>query len=173
MQLAQDSTVAVSGALPRRLKLDVFHPWIDVPAYRPVRAPQAQWRIHDVKAATHWSARLIATLLGTTHPTVAALVEGRPVGARHLPDLHDRLRELHEVVTRIHAIAGNDVDDTVRLLITPSQGGEAAVDFLKRRDPANAYLAAVDVARPQDASGLLTGLFPAHAGEATAALEDG
>lgn len=171
-QFAPDSTVSISGALPRRLEVDVFEPWIVVPEYRPVRAPQAQWLVRDVKAATRWSARFIATILGTTHPTVAALIDGRAAGGRHLPELHAQLRELHDVVMRVHAIAGDDQEETVRLLTTARPGAEQAVDLLRSRDPAGAYLAAVDAARPPRSGGPMTGLFPARAGEATAALED-
>lgn len=171
-QFAPDSTVSFSGGLHRRLELDVFQPWIDVPEYRPVRAPQAQWLVHDVKAATRWSARFIATLLGTTHPTIAALLDGRAAGGRHLPELHARLREIHDVVTRVHAIAGHDPEETVRLLTTAPVGAVPAVDLLRSRNPASAYLAVVDVARPPRSGGLMTGLFPVRGGEATAALED-
>lgn len=171
-QFAPDSTVSFSVGLHRRLERDVFQPWIDVPEYRPARAPQAQWLVRDVKVATHWSARFIANLLGTTHPTVAALLDGRAAGGRHLPELHARLRELHEVVTRVHTIAGDDPEETVRLLTAAPAGAVPAVDLLRRRDPAAAYLAAVDVARPPRSGRLMTGLFPVRGGEATAALED-
>lgn len=171
-QFAPDSTVSFSGGMHRRLELDVFQPWIAVPEYRPVRAPQAQWLAHDVKVATRWSARFIATVLGTTHPTVAALLDGRATGGRHLPDLHSRLRELHDVVTRVHALAGDDPEETVRLLTTAPPGAAPAVDLLRSRDPAAAYLAAVDVVRPSRPRGMMTGLFPVRGGEATAALED-
>ena len=171
-QLARDSTVAISGVLPRPLEGDLFRSWVVVPQYRPVTAPRAQWLVREIQVATHWSARAIAALLGTTHPTVGALLDGRPAGGRNLPQLQVRLREVHDVVTRVHAIAGGDPNETVRLLTTAPASGKSAVALLKERDPAAAYLAAVDVARPRRTGRLMTGLFPARAGEATTALED-
>lgn len=148
---------------------DLFDWWVRVPD-RPARpAPAVQRNVRDVLRWTGWSHRKLARVLGTTHPTVGALELGTTSG----PSIdRERLDEVHEVVQRIHLLAGRDADETNRLLSTGADGGPSAFDLLSESRASDAYLAALDVLRPRRTSGMMSGIWPAAPGRATSVVGD-
>jgi hypothetical protein len=127
-------------------------------------------QIRDLIEWTGWSARQLGDVLGTSHTTVLALQQGRRPHASRTGDLPDRVEEAHGVVERIRVIAGAP-DLTARALERGSEGARSAVEELRRRRPARAYLAALDALRRRETGDLLVGDRPAR-GDATVALTD-
>ncbi len=144
----------------------LFDFWVQVPAMESRPAPRAQRLTRAVREWTGWSHRRLATVLDSTHPTVAALEQGRSMG--RAGDLFERLLEVHEVVHRVFLVADRDASEVDRLLESPSQSGATATELLTVRKPAEAYLAALDVSRPRRVGPLMQGLWPSKVGEATA-----
>lgn len=143
---------------------------IPVAKVRP--APDVQVMARELRQWTGWSSRRLATLLGTTHTTIRAVEEGRPLVAGHSGDLRRRFEEAYAVVLRVYMLADRDPQRTVQLMETsPGTGTSTAIEALKKRDPAKAYLAALDVLNPP-AEGFLVGAYPASSGRATAPLHD-
>lgn len=141
---------------------------------RPVvrRAPEVQRMMVDVRGWTGWSARQLATVLGTSHTTVLNAEAGRPLIASRSGDLRRRVGDLHDLVQRVHLLANRDPATTADVLATTPAAGRSGspLDALAAGYPDRAYLAAIDVLRPRP-SGLLTGSRPRRPG-ATAALHD-
>jgi hypothetical protein len=133
-------------------------------------APDVQVMARELRQWTGWSSRRLAAILDTTHTTIRAVEDGRPLVAGHSGDLRRRLEEAYAVVLRVHMLANRNPQRTVQLLETaPRTGASAAITALKERDPARAYLAALDVLNPP-AEGFLVGTYPAPPGRATASL---
>lgn len=134
------------------------------------RAPDVQRMIGEVRGWTGWSARQLATVLGTSHTTVLNAEAGRPLIAVRSGDLRRRVGDVHDLVHRVYLLAGRDASATSHVLGTaPERGhGGSPLDALAAGYPDRAYLAAIDVLRPRP-SGLLTGSRPRRSG-ATVAL---
>lgn len=156
---------------PFQERVNLFDPWVKapVPVSRP--APQAQVLARTILGWTGWSHRGLARVLEISHPTVAALEQGRSTA--QVGDLMDRLVEVHEVVRRVHLIADGDVSRTRHLLTTSSESDEIAMELLSDRRPAEAYLAALDALRPRRSGLMMQSVWPARAGEATVDLAEG
>ena len=132
--------------------------------------PDARQMIQQLAAWTGWSNRTLAEVLDTSHTTVGALLQGRPLQPSRSGPLADRLAEAHQVVERAHHLTDHVAARTASVATVPDETGTAAVDYLHGRNPAAAYLAIVDALRPRP-RGLLTGFRPAR-GDATAALTE-
>lgn len=174
------------AAMPTRLGLPVRPPFlrvlkdglwtigdwlVNVPAPAVHPAPDVQLMTRELRQWTGWSARQLAEVLGTSHTTVLAVEAGRPLVSGHSGDLRRRYDDAHSVVSRIHVLSDRDPSRTAHLLSTAPLRGLSASEYLKRRDPANAYLAALDVLRPPT-QGLLVGTRPSHPGHDTVPLHD-
>lgn len=127
----------------------------------------ARWRIRDIKAMTGWSDRTIATVLGVSHPTVAALRQGR----RGRVPLRARLMRVHDLVERVYMLSERNPESTEELLTANTPDGRSAFSLLAADRPADAYLAVTDVLYPPP-EGLLTGSHPASVGNAIAPLAE-
>lgn len=151
---------------PRIRRYPVYDWWVELgpSAIQPTR--EAIRKIRELQRMTSWSDRRIARTLGTTHPTVAALRHGR--GGK-VP-LRSRLVRVHDLVSRIYALCGEEPDVTDRVLETAGENGVSAFDLLTRDDVARAYLLALDVShgRPME---VFAGTRR-RVGDATASLVD-
>lgn len=134
-------------------------------------APDIQRMAQEIGNWTGWSARRLGAVLGTSHTTVRAVQNGRPVTAGHSGDLRQRIVDAHAVVSRIFVLADRDPGRTANALDTAPGGGRSARTLMEHEDPAKAYVAALDILRPP-AEGLLVGSRPAEPGRATAPLHD-
>lgn len=149
---------------------DVWDWWVRFPATVIRPAPELPRLTKEIRDWTGWSKRKLATALNSTHPTVTALEEGRSPARTN--DLFARLLEVHDVVSRTDLLAGGDAKECDRLLSTSPPGERpSALDLLAQRRPADAYLAVLDVLRPRRPAGMMQGIWPARAGEATESLE--
>lgn len=145
---------------------------LHLPATKVRAAPDVQVMTRELRQWTDWSQRRLADILGTTHTTIGAAEEGRPLRSSHSGDLRRRLEEAYAVVLRVHLLADRDADRTARLLETaPRVGASSATQLLKDRDPANAYLAALDALNPP-VEGMLVGIRPPNHDGATVALHE-
>ena len=144
---------------------------IQVPLTVPVRAPAERQMITDIRAWTGWSQRRLAEILDTSHTTVRRAEAGRTLMEARSGDLRRRLESTHAVIQRVFLLAGQDPEQTGRLLETvPADGSSTAVDALRCHNPERAYLAAVDLLRPRP-TGMLLGNRPRQGG-ATTPLHD-
>lgn len=140
--------------------------WIHVLSL-PQPSPEGRRLALEIQRATGWSDRAMARALGTSHPTVGKVLEGQAVNSA----LAQRIIRAHEVISRVHAIAGHDVQATNRALETSVEGQDAAARLLGRGAYAKAYLSAVDVLRPRQ-TGMLVGSRPSRSGRANVPFLD-
>ncbi len=131
---------------------------------------EAQRQAKCLSLWTGWSSRTLAKVLDTTHTTVLGLQRGRPLQSHRSGELNERLVEAYQLIERIHQLAEADPQRTVRALSAPEATGVCAIEHLRARRPARAYLAALDALRPRQ-SGMLTGSRPAR-GDATTPLTE-
>ena len=164
---ASDATVLMR---PLEERDDLFDWWVETPEVVSRPAPQAQRLTQELLVWTGWSHRGLANVLEISHPTVSALEQG--TSPARVGDLFDRLVEAHEVVRRVHLIAARDPSRTSHLLRTPSASGVSAETLLARRQPAAAYLAALDAQRPRRVGPMMQSIWPARAGDATIDLAE-
>jgi hypothetical protein len=115
--------------------------------------------VTDVLAATGWSARTLADVIGTTHPTVRALLRGHFAAMPRNRDYQRRLKATYEIISRIFTLAGRDVGRTNTALRDQGRG-PSAVDYLVQDRPNDAYLAAIRSLRPPPQDRLIIGSRP-------------
>jgi hypothetical protein len=163
---------------PVRLKTaqefrNFFSLWVLLSPWRPSSMLDAQQQARELQRWTEWSDRTLAQVLGTTHPTVRALLEGRGATSSRTTTVRARLRNVHEMVARVHALSGGSSIVTARTLAElPPGSSERPLDYLQAGEIAHAYLAALDILRPapRGVEGLLSADWPVRAGEASAEL---
>ena len=118
---------------------------------------RVQTMIRDVRAWTGWSDRRLATALGITHPTVAALAKGTSVGRTSDAE---QIAALHDVVRQIYLLCGKDSTETDRVFVTENESGSSAFVLLSNGDIVAGYLAALDLARPRSGGKMLASRLP-------------
>lgn len=150
---------------------NLFDIWVRLPAPKPYTPPRIREQTEKIRARTGWSQRRLATILNTTHPTVKTLEQGRPV--TRVKDIAVRLSDIDRIVERVFILAKESPQETNRILSTTTRNDRlSAADLLQNGDPTGAYLAALQVLRPQtERSGMVIGLWPSQPGGATASLE--
>lgn len=146
----------------------LYDTWVELPTSVARAAPRAQQLVVAIRRMTGWSHRRLAAIVGSTHPTVAAVEQGR--SEARTGELFARLVEVSAVVERVHLLADRSPVEADRLLSATPPGGIAAVDQLMRRDPGAAYLAVLDLLHPPSETGMMTGFWPSRVGEATTGL---
>jgi hypothetical protein len=150
-----------------------FTPWVFPAPQRPSHVLDPQRLALELHDWTGWSDRTLAQVLGTSHPTVRALLEGRGATTSRTAAVRARLRAVHEVVGRVYALAGGSASATRWVLSElPLGRTRRSVDYLSAGDMPAAYLAAMDLLRPvtRDAGELLSADWPIRAGEASIEL---
>jgi hypothetical protein len=115
-----------------------------------------QRMVKQIREWTGWSTRRTAEVLNTTHTTLRAVENGRPLVSGHSGDLRERLISMHDVVERVHLLVNRDSDRTAEVLDSAPPGQLSPSDELQAGNPARSYLAAIDVLRPRR-PGLLVG----------------
>jgi transcriptional regulator with XRE-family HTH domain len=143
---------------------------IKIPRLAPAPTPELRRLVWELRARTGWSARQIARVLGTSHTTINRIEAGGRLMSGHSGDLRRRLGSAHDVVSRVHVLAGSDVDATARALETAGPTGDSAVALMQADAPAKAYLTALDILNPRQ-DGLLVGTRP-RSGDALAHLHE-
>lgn len=143
-----------------------------IPASEPSRVPRTQEQLRQVKEWTGWSSRTLAQAIGTSHPTVDAILRGRSQLVR-VPGLVHRIMVLHMLVSRLWTVVGGDRIELTRVLSEPPVGNRpSALEMLEADDVPGSYLAALDVLAPPRTGGMMRGRFPRRAGEAWVPLHE-
>jgi hypothetical protein len=130
--------------------------------------PRLERAIAQILDWTGWSARRLADLVGCSHTTIINAAKGRPLISGHSGDLRQRVVAVHDLVERVHLLAGRDRGRVHALLETAPAGRRSGVDELRAGgDAGQAYLSVLDVLRPRR-TGLLVGDRPRRVGPTTA-----
>ena len=171
---SDDGTVVYSPVRTAARELRQFFAlWISQSPQRLSHILDPQRLALELHDWTGWSDRILAQVLGTSHPTVRALLEGRGANTSRTAAVRARLRAVHEVVARVHALTGGSSLATGRVLGELSESGvRRPVDHLSAGDMTAAYLAAIEILRPstRETGELLSAYWPARAGEASVEL---
>lgn len=141
---------------------------IRIPPLAPSPTPELRQLVWELRTRTGWSARQLARVLGTSHPTINRIEAGGRLVRGHSGDLRQRLSSTHDVISRVYMLAGSDADATARVLETAGPSGHSPIELMHVDEPARAYLAALDVLNPRQ-DGLLVGSRP-RSGDAPSPL---
>ena len=173
VSLYEPTVPRVSAARPAPLITDVFGRFVVLPPLKARRAPRLQQLARRLQAVTGWSARTMAQALATTHPTVSALLDGRQVISRKVPELPSRLSAVVDLAERVSIVVDGEAASVNNALTTVPVGqNHSALDHLRARDVGRAYATALDVLTPPRNTGMMRNVWPAKPGVATAALDD-
>jgi hypothetical protein len=132
----------------------------DIPVETTLEAPSTARRLRDIATYTGWSNRTLAEILGTTHPTIAAVLSGRDTS--RVVNLRDRIARVHSAIERLALLSRRDIAEVRRLLETKPDGRSSAAELMKSGAFSQAYLTALDVRRPQVDEGLMGAALPAR-----------
>jgi hypothetical protein len=136
-------------------------------------APRVQRHIIELQRLTGWSERTLASIVGTSHPTIRAALAGSQGALTRSADVKERIDSLHAIVTRLAPLADQRQDAIVEALTShPSGSTASAIDLVGSGKMAAAYLAAMEVLRPRRTSGMMQGSSPARPGQASVSLTD-
>lgn len=144
---------------------------VGLPPSPPRPVPETTRLITLVRDRTGWSTRRLAEILHVSHSTVRRITAGQRPQSAHSGDLPIRLRDTYEVVDRVYLLLMRDPQATARTLDHAPSGRRSPVEELRAGNPAEAYLAAIDLLQPSRPPGLLTGDRPRREG-ATAPLHE-
>ncbi|MHB8618237.1 MAG: hypothetical protein ACYDAG_01490 [Chloroflexota bacterium] len=146
---------------------------VELPRPQPRVAPRLERAIADIRSWTGWTVRGLADAAGTSHPTILAIGSGRTTTFSRIPDVPRRIVALHELLTRLHLLAGDDPVEINRALRDrPAGQHQSALEALAGGDLPGAYLCALDVLSPPRTAGMMRGRFPARPGAGTTSLTD-
>jgi hypothetical protein len=144
---------------------------VAVPLSPPRPVPEATRLIMLIRDRTGWSHRKLAEILPVSHTTVRRIAGGQQPESAHSGDLPAKLRDTYDVIDRIYLLLARDPQATARVLDGALPGRSSPWEALRSGNPADAYLAAIDVLRPPRSTGLLTGDRPRRE-NATAPLHE-
>lgn len=152
--------------------IEVWMPSIEpIPPGRP--APRIQRHIIELQRLTGWSERSLASIVGTSHPTIRAALAGGQGALTRSADVKERIDSLHAIAVRLAPLADRRQDAIVEALTShPSGSAASAIDLVRSGKTAAAYLVAMEVLRPRRTSGMMRGSSPARPGQASVALTD-
>ena len=146
--------------------------WVETPP--PARTkplPAVARAVHDVRRMTGWSNRKLATVAGTSHPTIAAIAHGR-VPSRS-PEVAERLLALHDLVFRLWQLVHEDPYLLSRLLDDAQEDEKSAAEYIAEGSSARAYLTAIGKLRkPRGVAGLMGSDRRRRHGDDSVALHD-
>jgi hypothetical protein len=106
-------------------------------------------QVRDIQTWTGWSDRRIASVIGSTHPTVSRLrTEGASARVRNRK-YRTQLERVHQVISRIYTLAGSDQAVT-RAALEGLDGEVSAADLLESGQFGDAYIRATRRLVPQN-----------------------
>ena len=123
-------------------QLSPFPEWLIIAPYESAQIPALAGIINRLIYSTGWSNRRIAEIVGTTHPTIQAIKDGRQPERR--PELAEALFKTAEVVEKISRLAqGNQ--SALNAILTSRRNEQATpLQLLASGNYARAYLQALD-----------------------------
>lgn len=162
-------------ALPiatRQGRGDLYAPDYRVPRQQVHAVPEAMQQLHELIRIAQWSNRVLADIIGSSHPTIAQALAGNASALSRSAVQRQRLNDAYAVVSRIHLLAGRDADRTASALDTPGTDDLTAIDHLSNAQMTKAYLAAARALRPSRRADMMIGSHPIDPRTATVAVLD-
>lgn len=127
--------------------------------------------VRQILETTGWSYRVLASVIGTTHPTISAIKQGHEPARR--TDLADALIKTAEVVAKLSQLADGDQARLKTLLKTPGPSGDTPLRLLAEGRYGKAYLVAMDLlGRRREAGKLLDTALSRRPSKDICALSD-
>jgi hypothetical protein len=145
----------------------------DKPQQMPVVIPpEARRQAERVRQWTGMSQRALASLLGTTHPTIGALLSGQTSDFLRRPDVRSRLADLYALCSRLAPLVAEDPREMGRILQASEGEGRNVGELAVNGELVRAYLVALRNIAPVRTRAFSDSPFPARPGTATHALHD-
>jgi hypothetical protein len=136
--------------IPAQVRTVVTNPYempYQLPTYVVDDVPDDTRMLSDLKSWTGWSNRKLAEIIGTTHPTIRALSDGRVVITPRNREYRRRLHSVHSVVERVFLLAGRDQHRT-RTLLSDDTAGNSAMRQLANGEIGAAYATVLEAVSP-------------------------
>jgi hypothetical protein len=163
---------AMPSLVARRVK-SPFAPAYSFPPLSAVdAAPQITNKLCQLVNWTKWSHRVLAQVIGSTHPTIAQALAGNAGALSRSTNQRQRLDDAFAVVSRIYVLANRTPDRTAYALTTPGADGDTATTLLVDGEPAKAYVRAMQTLRPAQSAGMMVGSHPLDVRRASVAVLD-
>ena len=135
--------------------------------------PEVRLQAERLRQWTGMSNRALASLLGTTHPTIGALLSGQSSDFLRRPEVRRRLADLYAMCSRLAPLVGEDPRVLSRILeVSEEEGGRTIGELAVNGDLARGYLLALQNIVPVRTRAFSDSPFPAQPGTATHALHD-
>lgn len=146
-------------------------PWLLPPPSSARPSPEPQRQIKELREWTGLSNRALAGVLGTSHPTIGALLSGESVDFTRKPEIRRGLANLHALCERLAPLVCFDSPRLLDVLYATDKGIRI-VDIAARGSTARAYGLALREITPANSDDLPGSVFSAQPGTATVALHD-
>lgn len=145
--------------------------WVTLPNLTLSETPEPQLQAIELVKWTGLSRRVLSEILGTTHPTFGALVDGQPTSLSKSPEVLERLGRLHSLASRLAPFEIKMPGAMKAALLTHSDGGRVA-DLAANGAVTIAYLTALRVLAPHEEQNLRKPMVTRSVGTATVSLSD-
>lgn len=141
-------TVQRSDNLSWRLAFSAIADWVKLPAFIVDATPGPQLHARELADWTGMSRRVLADLLGITHPTFSALLTGSATSLSKKPEAAERLAALHALSSRLATFEIDEPGSIARAFLTRLDDGRRISDLAVSGELATAYLAALELLSP-------------------------
>ena len=121
---------------------------------------------------TGLSRRTLSEIVGTTHPTFGALVEGHSASLTRHPEVIRRIADLHALAGRLAPFELREPGALARALLDHGDDGQRIADLAVNGSLAAAYRRALQVLAPSERQPLRGPMVTRTVGTATASLTD-
>lgn len=157
---------------PRRSWIEWSMPnWIHMPALGFRVTPEPQIQAIQLVAWTELSLRTLAEMLGTTHPTLSALLRGQSTDLSKRPYVIDGISVLHDLSARLHPLVGTP-RELGEVLLAPAPNASSIAELAIGGSPARAYVEALRLIAPRKRSAMKQSFATRIEGTATVPLAD-
>ena len=169
-----DTTSSSLKVIPRLVAIESsLRDWVKLPEVKVAVAPEPQLQAKEILDWTGFSRRQLSSILGITHPTLKALVEGRATQLSKKPEVPTRIAALHGLCERIAPLANYDQGLVASALLTEVRNdGSRIADIVMTESVAAAYLAALKVVAPKTPPSLRPVFAKREVGTATVSLSE-
>lgn len=145
--------------------------WVRLPSVRSRPTPEPQVKANQLMAWTGMSLRVLAEVLGTTHPTLSALTKGQSTELSRRPEVLERLESLHSVAERLAPVNPGGPRLLGDVLLSET-GGRTLADLAANGSAARAYIVALKSLVPRPEERFKASFATRPEGTSTAALDD-
>ena len=160
------------SALPDgRAIFNSLREWVTLPPATAITSRSAQLQAREL---LDWgfSTRGLSDLIGTTHPTLGNVLEGKVSALSKSPNALAALERVHELASRLASFESKDPGVIERVLLSKLPKGERLADLAVNGRPGDAYLEALKRISPRPTRTLQRPSMTRGAGDATVSLDD-